>query len=85
MLTTKAFKSQGIETEETKSRDVYMNFETLKKHSIERMKEVPIAVKFGADLYFVEDEQKRANRIMLEEGGETKAIKRRAFSWRRGA
>jgi hypothetical protein len=50
-------------------KDVYMNFQTYKQHllTIKGIKEEwPIAVRFGADLEFHEDERLRAKRIEAE-------------------
>ena len=58
------FARQGLETEETRTKPVYMTFAELKKSSIAPLKEVPLEVRFGADLMFREDEQRRADRLL---------------------
>ena len=58
-------KARGDETEETKPPSEYMTFKQLKQHSLVRLKELPIGVRFGADLYFVEDAQLRAERLRM--------------------
>ena len=62
------FAKMPLEKEEDTPKAVYMNFETYKKHMKIKgvTKEWPIAVRFGADLQFYEDEQLRANRMEKE-------------------
>ena len=67
MMVLVHFAPMGLETEEDKPEDTYMNFEAYKRHCMEKgIKEWPIAVRYGADLMFFEDEQLRANRIAKE-------------------
>ena len=79
------------ENDKPKTKDVfYMNFQTYKQHlvTIKRIKkEWPIAVQFGADLQFHEDERLRAERIETEAacaGGKEVFQKQGRFSvlWR---
>lgn len=55
------FKKARDETIPQKSK--YMTFKKLRKHSMVRMKEVPIPVRFGADLMFCEDPTLREIRL----------------------
>ena len=67
MMVLVHFAPMGLETEEDKPKDTYVNFEAYKRHCMEKgIKEWPIAVQYGADLMFFEDEQLRANRIAKE-------------------
>jgi hypothetical protein len=67
MMVLVHFAPMGLETEENKPEDVYMHFETYKRHCMGKgIKEWSNGVKFGADLMFFEDEQLRADRIAKE-------------------
>ena len=67
MMVLVHFAPMGLETQEDKPEDKYMNFETYKRHNMGKgIKEWSNGVKFGADLMFFEDEQLRANRIAKE-------------------
>ena len=77
MMVLVHFAPMGLETQEDKPADVYMHFETYKRHHIGKgIKEWSNGVKFGADLMFFEDEQLRANRIAIEGAG-GKAIQKK--------
>ena len=78
------FARQGLETEETRTKPVYMTFAELKKSSIAPLKEVPLEVRFGADLMFREDEQRRADRLLRIDMGLAPASGPKAEA-RRGA
>ena len=86
MMVLVHFAPMGLETEEDKPADTYMNFETYKRHCMGKgIKEWPNGVKFGADLLFYEDEQLRANRIAIEGAGGKPIQKKGRFScvWRK--
>jgi len=77
---------RGDETEETRPPSEYMTFQQIKQHSLIKMKELPLPLRYGADLYFTEDAQLRANRLAAEAGGGTKRIQKKgafAIIWRR--
>ena len=77
MMVLVHFAPMGLETQEDKPEDKYMNFETYKRHNMGKgIKEWSNGVKFGADLMFFEDEQLRANRITIEGAG-GKAIQKK--------
>ena len=58
MMVLVHFAPMGLETEEDKPADTYMNFETYKRHCMGKgIKEWPTGVQFGADLLFYEDER----------------------------
>ena len=77
MMVLVPFAPMGLETQEDKPEDKYMNFETYKRHNMGKgIKEWSNGVKFGADLMFFEDEQLRANRIAIEGAG-GKAIQKK--------
>ena len=61
-----------------------MTFAELKKQSIAPLKEVPLEVRFGADLMFQEHEQRRADRLLRIDMGLAPASGPKAEA-RRGA
>jgi hypothetical protein len=85
MMVLVHFAPIGLETQEDKPADTYMHFAAFKRHSLDkRIKEWPIATRFGADLMFFEDEQLRANRIAVEAAGGKPIQKKGSFAcvWR---
>ncbi len=65
-------RPRGQETEETKPPSEYITFQQLKQHSLIKLKELPLGVRFLEDLMFVEDAQLRrlrADRMKAQEGG----------------
>jgi hypothetical protein len=75
------------ETEETKQPSEYMTFQQLKQHSLIKLNELPLEVKSGANLMFLEDAQLHADRMKAQEGGQlTKPIQKKwlfCTVWRR--
>jgi hypothetical protein len=82
------FAKARDETEAQKPKSRYMTFKMLRKHSLIPMREVPIPVKFGADLMFHEEPTLREIRlqaIILNDPDNKPAHPKGHFSavWRR--